>query len=138
MNNKPGIMILTGAILILCAGCSTTTSLAEAAMSSGSPTARIIGGTLYALISPSEYLDKISGNQIKTESVQLTTGTLNVYENAYGLGKHMDQYGRPVRYEVIGNPTADTTLLEVAPNAYGLGVGMDQFGRAVKTSVDLP
>lgn len=59
-------------------------------------------------------------------------GTDTVQPNAYGLGTGMNQYGQPVRYQVIGQPDADTSLLQVKPNAYGLGVGMDQFGRPVR------
>jgi len=59
-------------------------------------------------------------------------GIDTVQPNAYGLGTGMNQYGQPVRYQIIGQPNADTSLLQVQPNAYGLGVGMDQFGRAVR------
>ncbi|MPN30801.1 hypothetical protein SDC9_178272 [bioreactor metagenome] len=59
-------------------------------------------------------------------------GLLDIQEDAYGLGIGMDQYGRPVKYEVIGQPKANTDLLKVKPNAYGSGVGMDQYGRPVK------
>lgn len=75
-------------------------------------------------------------NQIlENKNQQNTTqnwGLYTVQPNAYGLGTGMNQYGQPVRYQVIGQPNADTSLLQVQPNAYGLGVGMDQFGRAVR------
>jgi hypothetical protein len=44
----------------------------------------------------------------------------------------MDQYGRPIKMEVQGQPQVSGELLKVKPNAYGLGVGMDQYGRPVK------
>jgi len=59
-------------------------------------------------------------------------GLLDIKTDAYGLGVHSDQFGRPTRYEVIGQPKANADLLNVKPNAYGFGVGADQFGRPVK------
>lgn len=61
-------------------------------------------------------------------------GDLSITTNTYGLGTHADQYGRPVKFEVIGQPNADTSLLNVTPNAYGLGVHQDQFGRPVQAT----
>jgi hypothetical protein len=52
--------------------------------------------------------------------------------DAYGLGVHSDQYGRPVKWEVQGNPEADTSLLRVQQNTYGMGVHSDQYGRPVR------
>jgi hypothetical protein len=70
----------------------------------------------------------VSGNQTQT-----TTISKGIHPNAYGLGIHSDEYGRPVKYQVQGEPEADTTLLQVKQDAYGPGVGMDQYGRPVKT-----
>lgn len=61
-----------------------------------------------------------------------TTIINEIRPHAYGPGIHSDEYGRPVKYQVQGEPNADTTLLQVKPNAYGHGVGMDQYGRLVK------
>lgn len=57
-----------------------------------------------------------------------------IRENAYGLGVHSDQFGRPVRYEVPNWPKNEPTeFLKVKPDAYGPGIGQDQFGRPVRT-----
>lgn len=74
----------------------------------------------------------------KTESISILPATApidsnsKITPNVYGLGVNSDQFGRPTQYEVIGQPNANTSLLEVKQDAYGLGVGMDQFGRPVK------
>lgn len=59
-------------------------------------------------------------------------GTLEINNDTYGPGKNSDQFGRPTRYEVIGQPKANTDFMKVKGDAYGDGIGMDQFGRPVK------
>lgn len=71
------------------------------------------------------------GYQQPDYSSSYSSGTLRIKPNAYGLGVNSDQYGRPVRYEVIENPQANTDLLRVKQNAYGPGVGSDQYGRPI-------
>lgn len=61
---------------------------------------------------------------------------LDIKPNKYGQGVNSDQYGRPTKYEVIGDPAADTSLLKVKQDAYGSGVSQDQYGRAVKNTAE--
>ena len=53
-------------------------------------------------------------------------------ENAYGLGVHMDQYGRAVTIQPKNNHTGYTNpLLEINENQYGYQNHADQYGRPV-------
>lgn len=55
-------------------------------------------------------------------------------QDAYGLGTHMDQYGRPVTVQPMPGYGSSSNSYIQKQDAYGPGVSMDQYGRPVRVS----
>lgn len=69
-----------------------------------------------------------------TSNISSPTGeNLTIKNNAYGLGVHSDQYGRPVDLKPAFQGGGNTSGSYIqTPNAYGPGVHMDQYGAPVR------
>lgn len=59
------------------------------------------------------------------------TGTSDFNKDAYGLGVHSDQYGRPVTVQPAhGSGNTSDSYIQTR-DAYGPGMHSDQYGRPV-------
>ena len=136
--------ILASPFYVLWGSCFILANASKGAIDSGSPAYMVGGFLVYGLTFwaiPEGYNNLIEasdfsgrGSTLQTTSRSINTSELSsvvVNENAYGLGVHSDQYGRPVRYSVPNGVPGET--LKVQQNAYGLGVHSDQYGRPVRT-----
>lgn len=105
-------------ILVFATGCSTTTPKPQQPAQGMSDEFKALMDAYYSRSSSQEDSGTSMGQPYKP--------------NAYGLGVHMDQYGRAFQWKTqSGQPVI---LEPVQPNAYGPGVGMDVYGRPVKQS----
>jgi hypothetical protein len=69
---------------------------------------------------------------VKTQSP--SGENLEIRNNAYGLGVHADQYGRPVDLKPAGQGGGNTSGSYIqTPDAYGPGIHSDQYGQPVQT-----
>lgn len=69
-----------------------------------------------------------------TSNISSPTGeNLTIKNNAYGLGVHSDQYGRPVDLKPANQGGGNTSGSYIqTPNAYGPSIHMDQYGAPVQ------
>lgn len=143
--------IIIGVALISSTGCTFMGQVGEALvdhLATQSPG----GAMIQAAVNTDQYKAQKAANkaqlaqyktptQTNTQPISTPTqpavqdwGTEKITPNTYGPGQNSDQYGRNVKYEVIGQPKADTTTLQVKPKVYG-DQGADQYGRPVKLNI---